>query len=441
MTPHVAQFFSRHLGRAPSLAILAAFLVSSCASSPPLETKNASPEQFAPVHSLLLRAVADQQIAGAVAVIARGDHSVFVDTVGVRDVEEMLPMQPDTIFRIASMTKPITSVAALILVEEGKLRLDDPVSRFIPSFKGQHALAEVAGADGKKPVVPVTREVTVHDLLTHTSGLAYGFMAPPELGPLYREARIPDGLTATEGTLAEQLEPIGSLPLAFQPGKAWLYGLSIDVLGRVIEVASGMSLDHFLERRILHPLKMFDTHFFLPGSKKQRLAALYTQKEDRHIRRTGDDPVERGALVYSASAHWKGPRTYFSGGAGLVSTAGDYLRFCRMLLGKGELEGARVLRPETVALLSTNQLGNVAVDPGTQVQMFGYGFGVQGEAGAATDPSSPGSLSWGGLYYTYFWIDPREELVGILMTQLFPADGLKLREEFKSLTYKALRGK
>jgi CubicO group peptidase (beta-lactamase class C family) len=389
--------------------------------------------------ALLTDAVERKQIAGAVALLARRGKVGYLRAVGMQDVEAGKPMTPDTLFRIASMTKPITSVAALMLVDDGKLRLNDPLSKYVPAFRAPRVLVpgEKDAAGGPK-TVPAEREITIHHLLTHTSGITYGFFGKPVLSELYRKAGVSDGLTQTEGTLEEGVNRLAALPLLNQPGAAWEYGLSTDVLGRVIEVASGKSLDAFFRERIFTPLEMRDTVFFLPPEKKPRLAALYEPGPDKAIRRTGEEPVTIGPLVYSASYPYRGPRTYFSDGAGLTSTASDYARFLQMLLDGGTGNGVRLLKPETVQLMLRNQIGDLPMGLGIQGQRFGYGFGIASAAGKDRDAPSVGSFSWGGFFHTMFWADPQKQLLGVLLVQLYPSGNLTLQGDFRKRTYQAL---
>ncbi len=391
-----------------------------------------APGRFEKVADLLQKQVDRKQIAGAVAVVLHQGKPVFSAALGSADVEAGRPMADDTLFRLASMTKPVTSVAVLMLVEDGRCKLTDPVSRYLPEFKDLRVL------DPKGPgTVPAVREVTIHDLLTHTSGLSYGFLAGDRLGPLYREAKVSDGLAPADGTLAENIRRLAGLPLEHQPGAAWEYGLSADVLGRLIEVVSGKPLDEFFRERIFRPLEMTDTYFTLPREKRDRLAALYRPGADKAVEKVGNDPVRVGALLYSADMPLR-DKGYFSGGAGLVSTAPDYARFLQMLLNKGELGGKRILKRETVDLMTRNQIGDLTVTIDGHGDKFGYGFGIVSAAGRGKEVASAGTFSWGGIYNTYFWVDPEKEVVGILMTQVFPFDHLTIREDFKRLTYAAL---
>ena len=241
----------------------------------------------------------------------------------------------------------------------------------------------------------------------------------------------------TEGTIDDNVKRLAKMPLQHQPGSAWEYGLNTDVLGRVIEVASGKDLNTFFREEIFRPLKMTDTYFFLPDEKKDRLAALYAPNKDKTIVRVGEDPVKVGALTYSASFQYRGPRTFFSGGAGLVSTASDYARFLQMLLNGGRLDGVQLLKHETVRKITQNQLGQAAM--GNSGPQFGYGFGIVVDPEKSKDVASVGTYSWGGIFNTYFWVDPEKKLIGIMMTQLYPSDHLRLGNDFKKLAYESLK--
>lgn len=433
------------------LLILTAALLNSPAAHaqlasppalPPGDAKQVgfAPEKLAAINGLLDQAVREKQIAGASALVARHGKLIHLATSGMQDAEAGVPIRPTTIYRIASMTKPVTSVAAMMLVEEGKLKLDDPVSKFIPEFQHVRVLAKDAAAN--QPLVSITADiqspVTVRHLLNHTSGITYGLWDRPILGKLYRDAGVMDGLVETPGTIADNVRRLAGVPLMFQPGSAWEYGLNTDVLGRVVEVASGQTLADFFQSRIFQPLKMNDTHFILPADKRSRLAALYRPDEAKRITRVGAGPQEIGPLRYSATYPLADQSRYHSGGAGLVSTIGDYARFLQMLLNRGQLDGRRLLKPETVAQMTTNQIGGFAPFLASHGDKFGYGFGVVTPAGSASHIATPGSYSWGGIFHTYFLVDPEKQLVLIFMSQIFPFDHLTLHADFKRLTYAAL---
>lgn len=418
------------------LALLALCHTSLAEEPPKVSPQRAglSADKLQRIDALFQQAVEKKQIAGAVVLLARNGHVGYLQGIGLQDAEAKTPMAANTIFRIASMTKPITSVAAMMLVERGVLKLDDPIAKYLPEFKDVQVVVPHKSADTTTyTTIPAERPITVHHLLTHTSGLTYGFFGKPYVSDRYRAAHVSDGLVQTEGTIGDNVQRLAKQPLLHQPGSAWEYGLNTDVLGRLIEVASGKDLDTFFREEITRPLKMNDTHFFVPSEKKNRLAALYAPKEDKTIARVGEEPVKAGLLVYSASFHYKGPRTFFSGGAGLVSTASDYARFLQMLLNGGQLDGVRLLKAETVKRMTENQIRKLGVEAA-----FGYGFGILADPAKAKDVASAGTYSWGGIFSTYFWVDPEKKLIGVMMTQLYPSGHLTLTNDFKKLAYESL---
>ena len=383
---------------------------------------------------LLEQAVERKQIAGAVALLARDGKLGYLRAKGLQDVEAGKEMTTDTLFRIASMSKPVTSVAVMILVDDGRLRVTDPVSKYLPEFKNPKVLIPGSGVEPK--LVPASREITIHDLLTHTSGLTYRFMAQGPFAELYHKADICDGLTRPSFTLAENVRHLASVPLLHQPGSACQYSLSTDVLGRLVEVISGQDLESFMRRRIFEPLDMNDTYFDLPADKAGRLAVVYEPGPDKLIRRVGEEPVQKGELIYCVTCPTGGQRGYCSGGAGLTSSAADYARFLQMLLNGGQWNGTRILQPETVQEMTSNQIADLAFMSPTD--RFGYGFGIV--AGADKDQvAAVGSYYWGGFYSTGFWVDPEKKLVGVFMTQLSPADHLTLYPDFMKLAYEATK--
>ncbi|HMP01565.1 MAG TPA: serine hydrolase domain-containing protein [Gemmatales bacterium] len=395
-----------------------------------------SPEKLERIPALLKEAVEKKQIAGGVALVARRGKVIHVSTAGMQDIGNKVPMGEGAIFRIASMSKPITSVAVMQLVEDGKLRLTDTLSTYVPEFKDMKVA--VPAPDGQSFVtVKAEREITIHDLLTHTSGITYRIMSKPHVGKLYEEAGVCDGLVESRESLADNVRKIARLPLVCQPGSAWEYGLNTDVLGQVVEVVSGKSLEEFMRQRIFNPLGMNDTCFNLPKDKHARLASLYTILPDKSLSKVGETVVTTGPFVYSGTVPTRVDNQYFSGGAGLVSTAGDYFRFGQMMLNGGELNGMRVLKAETVAAMTRNQLGSLRIMPGAS--QMGYGFGVLSAEGkqSQSDPSGVGTFGWGGAYGTIFWVDPENEVVAVLMAQVFPQD-FTLSVEFKKAVYAAL---
>ncbi|HTU21465.1 MAG TPA: serine hydrolase domain-containing protein [Gemmataceae bacterium] len=396
------------------------------------------PSRLQHLDALLQAAVERQQIAGGVLLLARRGRIGRLQAIGWRDREARTAMTPDTLFRIASLTKPITSVAVMMLVEDGKLRLNDPVSKYVPEFKNPRVLAPsfLIGGPAFAWSSSASREITIHDLLTHTSGLSYRFLARPTLSALYREGGVSDGLVHPRCSSADNVRRLAKQPLLFPPGSAWEYGLSTDVLGVVVEAVSGQDLDSFFRERIFGPLKMDDTFFLVPQAKRDRLATLYLRSAGK-LRRVGEEPVMRGELALCASYPCESDGKYFSGGSGLVSTASDYARFLQMLLGGGELDGVRLLRAETVQCMTRNQLGARTTYLPEFGDGFGYGFAVRTQAGSVWDVASAGSYSWVGAFNTYFWVDPKEELIGVLMTQVL-IDDLPLRYELKKRVYQCL---
>lgn len=368
-------------------------------------------------------------VPGAVALIARRGKIAFLEALGYREREAGAAIAPDTIFRIASMTKPFTSVATMMLAEEGRLLLADPVSRYIPEFA---KLKVAVDSDGKAKTLttePLRREMTVHDLLRHTSGLTYAHLAGPLLKQAYEAANVVD----EKQTNADMVAKLGKLSLAYQPGSTWQYGVSTDVLGRVVEVASGMALDRFISERISNPLGLDNTSF---GPIDAARAA-----QPQIDPASGKRPPMRDTAI---RPNW------ISGGSGLLSTAGDYVRFCQMLLNGGELGGLRLLSPTTVALMTSDHLTpETRPSPSTPILFgalapvpnlglgFGLGFAVRTHAGRNPLPGSVGDFSWSGVSGTYFWIDPQQQLIAVLMMQA-PIQRMHYRYLMRTMTYQAI---
>ncbi len=394
------------------------------------EVVGLSTERLSRIDKVMEMHVAEQKIAGGVTLLARHGKIAHLEAYGMSDVEAGQPMTPDTLFRIASMTKPITSVAVMMLYEEGHFRLNEPVSKFIPAFKEMHVLPPEDAEDSAQPV-PAERQITIWNLLTHTAGLTYHWNG--RLGQQYTDAGITHGLLQDESTLEEKMKILATIPLLHQPGAQVEYGLSIDVLGYLVEVVSGMSLDAFFSERIFKPLGMNDTHFFIPEIKRERIATVYERTKDGPIARKSQEPTVDGALIYSTDYPYNGPRTYFSGGGGLVSTAPDYVRFAQMMLNGGKFNGVRLLSRKTVELMTSNRLAKMDIDYG-----FGLGFSVVRDASDLNEVGSVGTFGWGGFFFTNFFIDPQEEMIGIFMCQLHPSGGLDLGERIRILTYQAI---
>lgn len=377
-------------------------------------------------------------LAGWLLTVSRGGKLAHVSRYGQRDKEAGLDVEPDTLWRIYSMTKPITSVAAMMLYEEGAFELTDPVSRFIPSFSGVRVFA--GGSDERPVTVPAAEPVRIWHLLTHTSGLTYGFHRNHPVDAMYRASGFDLGLRPV--TLEEACDIWAGLPLLFQPGAEWNYSVATDVLGRVVEVASGQRLDDFFARRVFGPLGMTDTAFYAKPDDLGRLAALYA-------RGTNGKAARFNSLAEDA----RKPPVMLSGGGGLVSTAADYHRFLQLLLPRadspaGELDGTRLLSPRTVGYMGRNHLpGNLdlerfgrplnAESPQRGVG-FGLGFAVVIDPVPGKVVCSPGELSWGGAASTAFWIDPAEELTVSFFTQLIPSTAHPIRSQLRQLVYQAL---
>ncbi len=394
------------------------------------ESAGLSSERLERISKTVQRDIDDKRIAGAVTLVLRHGQVVFFRAQGMQDREAGKPMRPDTIFRICSMSKPLTTAAVMMLYEEGHFLLEDPISKYLPEFRNPKVLIKPANG-GESYTIPATSEITIRDLLRHTSGLTYKWNA--DLGPRYREANVADGLLPYDGTIGDSTERLAKLPLLFNPGERWEYGLSVDVLGRLVEVVSGMPFDQFLRARLFEPLGMKDTYFFVPDNKLDRLATAYTYYPDKGLNRFPDTPIVEGAFVYSADYAFRSPRKLFSGGAGLNSTAADYARFCQMMLEGGKLGNVRILSRKSVELMTHDQLGKIAPD-----QAFGLGFGIDGVKTPLTELGTTGAYNWGGFFYTAFSVDPKEEMIVIFMGQLHPTGGLELDRQVQELAYQAI---
>ena len=356
----------------------------------------------------------DGKIPCALTMIAREGRLVHFEKFGTQDVATAKPVEFDTIFRIYSMTKPITSIAVMMLYEEGHFQLGTPVSELIPAFKDMQVYTEEGEA-----IVDAEREMTIKHLLTHTSGLIYGGDWDHPINERYKEANF------YGGDLANMVQELGNIPLLHHPGAGWNYGMSTDVLGYLVEVVSGMPFEEFLKTRILNPLGMSDTAFSVPDEKAERYATLYEPAGDGGIQVIKNAPVSSGSLSF-----------FHSGGAGLQSTAADYLRFCQMLLNDGELDGVRLLGRKTVELIRMNHISDDWHPLERTGCGFGLGFAVVTDVADTHGPGSEGTYNWGGLASTTFWIDPVEDLIGILMTQLIGDS--PFHAQFRVLTYQAI---
>lgn len=400
------------------------------------ETVGLSGARLAHIRSVMDRHVAEKRIPGASGLIARRGKIAYQEAFGMADIEASKPMRLDTIHRIYSMTKPITSVALMMLYEEGKFQLNDPVAKYLPEFARMQVGIEEKDPQTGKPTlktVPAKRPITIRDLLRHTAGLSYGFFSNTLVDEEYRRARI-----LSEPNLAEFITNLTKIPLLYEPGTRWHYSVSVDVQGRLVEVLSGKAFDQFLQERIFIPLDMRDTGFYVPAGKKDRFAKLYSPTKDGKIQpaaicATRQECTEK---FPNAVPSYLEPPGLLSGGGGLVSTAHDYLRFCQMLLNNGQYDGKRLLSRKTVQLMSSDNLGTI---PGMREGYgFGFGFAVNKSPGEAGVMGSVGEYNWGGAAGTRFWIDPQEELIGVFMIQILPHTGLEYGSEFRTLTYQAI---
>ena len=425
------------LGRSLSLGLFLVWLITSVSGQglPTTAPENVglSAQRLSRIDKVMEDYVADNRVAGIITLVARHGKVAYLKSFGMADIKADKPMTTDAIFRIASMSKPVTCTAIMMLHEEGHFLLDDPVSKYIPEFKNPRVLVDDLLTKLKlRKTVPAKREITIRHLLTHTSGIGYSVFNS-RLRPIYRKAGVPDIPVPTDSTIGDKVKILAGLPLAHHPGEDQTYGLSIDVLGYLVEVISGMALDEFFKERIFEPLRMKDTYFFLPEEKVSRLATLYEPVEDGGLKAYPDSVVERKHLLFSAGFPYEGSNTYFSGGTGLCSTVSDYVRFLQLLLNGGELDGVRLLSRKSVELMTINQIGELA-SPGWG---DGFGFNAVTDLGRSGAIGSKGKYGMGGIFSTRCWVDPDEELITIFMTQKYPLDFRPARM-FDVLSYQAI---
>lgn len=417
--------FARALVCAFALTLAVAASAQSLRPGSP-ESVGLSAERLERLSEALRAYVDNGQVAGSVTLVARRGRIAYFEAFGNRDREANAAMRTDAIFRIASQSKAIVSVAAMTLVEEGKLLLTDPVGKYLPEFMATTVAVQQDGGTGYD-VVKARRPITVRDLLTHTSGYGYGTGVGADLWE--KAGQTGYYFANRDETIRESVRRIASLPAPAQPGTRWVYGYSTDILGALVEVVAGQPLDRVLRERILEPLGMRDTEFYLTPGKENRLTAVYSMNQGRLERApTPGEAVGQGHYV-------DGPRKSFSGGAGLLSTATDYARFLEMLRSGGSLDGRRILGRKTVELMTTSHLGTIPYNPG---QGFGLGFSVVEDLGARGWPGSTGEFGWGGAYHTTYWVDPREELVVVHLTQLVPSGDVDDQQKVRTLVYQAI---
>lgn len=441
------------------LSVLTIFALASPASAKDLKTtkpekEGLSQERLNRITTHMNKAVEDGTMIGGLGLIARNGKVVYSETYGQSDREAEKPMKKDAIFRIYSMSKPITSVALMMLYEEGKFFLNDPIARYIPELANLELAISTADSDTAMVSDGTTsrtigagdtskegqtrkpkRQPTIRDLMRHTAGLTYGVFGNTEVDQQYRKSGI-----LRNKDLKEFVAALGQIPLQYEPGTKWHYSVAVDVQGRLVEVLSGMSFGEFLKERLFDPLDMNDTSFVVPNKKMDRLAQMYSPKGTGDGSDTFLKPSNSTTLVVSparASAGYMEGATFEGGGGGLVSSAMDYLKFSQMMLNGGELNGVRILSPKTIELMTTNHLGKLPMGFGRNGVGFGLGFAVSLDQGESGEIGSVGEYNWGGAAGTRFWIDPKENLIGIFMVQSLP-HRTRLGSEFKILTYQSI---
>jgi len=413
------------------LQVLVILLVTaiSCSKSSVLkeaapETVNMSSDRLTRIDNMIQQSIDSGWIAGAVGFIARDGKIIYNKAFGVSDIDSKKAMATDNIFRIASQTKAITSISAMMLFEEGKFLLDDPVSKYIPEFKNPQVLDTFNEKDSTYTTVPARREVTVRDLFTHTSGIDYAGIGSLRMRAIYAKGGFTDGFGNDKIRIGDDIKILGRMPLVHQPGERFTYGLNVDVLGYLVEIWSGEPLDQYMRKHLFEPLGMNDTWFYLPEDKAGKLVKVNSEDAKHHVTGIGQSGLNYPLL--------KG--TYFAGGAGLSSTVKDYALFLQMLLNNGEYNGKKFLSRRTVELITSNQIGDLNLGR----DKFGLGFQITTEYGQAQLGISEGSFAWGGYFATTYWADPKERIVGLLFMQQFPLSHGEIQNKFKAMVYQAL---
>ena len=411
--------------------VVTLILIVSCTRTQSSEFKEASPaaakfseERLARIDKMLQQSIDSGWIAGAVGFIARDGNIIYDKSFGVNDPVAKTIMHRDDIFRIASQTKAITSVAVMMLFEEGKFLLDDPISKYIPEFANPVVLDKFNEKDTTFTTIKANREITIRDLLTHTSGIDYAGIGSEHMNAIYAKSGIPTGFVSEKIVLGDKIRKLGKLPLVHQPGERFTYGLNVDVLGYLVEVLSGESLDQYFHKHIFEPLGMNDTYFYVPASKIKRLVNVSTEDKNHHLINASSDFVKYPAVE----------GTYYSGGAGLSSTIKDYAIFLQMMLNDGKYNGKTLLARHTVELMTSNQIGDLSLGN----NKFGLGFEITTANGQEKLGMSAGSFSWGGYFATNYWADPKEKLVGLIFMQQSPFRHGEIPEKFKALVYQSL---
>ena len=367
-------------------------------------------------------------VSGTVGLVIRNGKIVYYKAAGYNDIAAKTTMRKDDIFRIASQTKAITSVAIMMLYEEGKFLLDDPISMYIPAFANEKVLDKFNESDSSYSTVPAKRQITFRDLLTHTSGIGYAQIGSKEANAIYAKNHITAGLDVEDDKLSAAINRLGALPLMHQPGERFTYGLNVDVLGELVEIFSGMSLDEFFRTRIFEPLGMTDTYFNLPAAKASRLVNMYAEDSLGVLRQ-----LKGSALGVNVDYPLR-KKSYFSGGSGLSSTAYDYAVFLQMMLNGGTYNGKRLLSRNTVRMMTMSQTGDVSLGD----NKFGLGFMIETEKSSGAFPAQAGTYSWGGAFKTSYWVDPKEKMVIVFYRQLSSTTHENLADKFRVMAYSAL---
>ena len=398
------------------------------------EKNNFSSERLQRIDKLIQQYIDSGWIAGAIAIVARNGNIVYHKAIGYDDKEKNKLLQKDAIWRIASQTKAITSVGVMMLYEDGKFLLDDPISKYIPAFRKPKVLDKFNKEDSSYTTVPAKREITIRDLLTHTSGIGYAQIGSEAANAIYAKAGVVGGIGLKGGLLKTNILKLAALPLYHQPGEKFTYGLNTDVLGYLIEVVSGMSLDAYFSKNIFTPLGMKDTYFYIPKEKQNRLAMLHSDDQTKHVVNT-DELISVNGTFYRDYPNLA-DGSFYSGGGGLVSTAYDYALFMQMLLNEGEYNGKHLLSRNTVRLMTTSQTNDL--DNGRSIK-FGLGFQVVTNTDASRNTASPGTFSWGGMFASSYWIDPKEKIIAQFVLQQYPFSHGDIAEKFKVAVYGALQ--
>lgn len=416
--------------RAPLISLL--WIITSICFSQPLAVVTSpadvelDPQRLARIDPLIDAYIQQQKIPGAVALIMRNGKVAYLKSYGVADINARTPLKKDHIFRIASQSKAITSLAVMMIFEEGKFLLDDPISRYIPEFADPKVLTEFKTEDSTYTAVKANREITIRDLLTHTSGIDYAAIGSKEFTAIYAKAGVPSGIGNKGDQLGDKIKVLAKLPLKHHPGERFTYGLNSDVLGYLVEVTSGLTLSEFFKQRIFEPLGMKDTYFYVPREKASRVVTLHEIDNNKVV------AVSHTVYDNVDPEYPKSNGSYYSGGAGLSSTVEDYARFLQLFLNKGEFNGKRLLSRKTVELMLTLQ----TKEPITS--QVGLGFGLETENNDHRSIASLGTFSWGGAFSTTYWADPKEQLIGILYTNMYNHPFGDIHDKFKNLTYQSI---